>query len=350
MHNIIISPSGNLYGSEQVLVDLLLNTANSYIVYIPTNSKLATEIESLKLRHTIKHYSLKSLKLFYFKFALLLLFNRVNKIYVNEGGHIRYVKLLAKFFPSAKFFVHLRIIEDTDIKRTGIKVPSNITFLTVSNFMMEHLKHIKNKKLIYDPYNFISYQNKINSDIQKEFRAGIVGRIVENKGLNDILSFFNFLIDSDSHKIYSFHFFGDVFTNNKTNELVTELKNLKNIKITFHGFVSDKESIYKDIDCVLNFSRFESLGRIFFEALDFEKPIISFNSGGISELAKLHKLQDLLIEYDSENKWHKEILSKLDKVRTDYNKYQHRIREQLQVSLDLFSIKNYTAQLESMIR
>lgn len=347
---IIISPSGNYYGSEQVLVDFLLSSSKNFIVYIPVNSRLAIEIKSLKLKHEIKYYTIKSLKLFYIKIFLMILLKKVDKIYVNEGGHIKYIKLLAKFFPSAKFFVHIRIIEDTDIKRTGSILPTNIKFITVSNFMMEHLSHIKNKVMIYDPYNFRHNQINFSTDVRSELRIGIVGRIVENKGLKDIISFINYLIETDSYQNYSFHFFGEVFPNNTTEELVSELKNIKNIKITFHGFVSEKQTIYDGIDCLVHFNKFEPLGRIFFESLQYEKPLLGFNSGGIAELAKLNNMQDLLIEYDDENKWHKELLKKLEIVRTDYNKFQQRIREQLPATADLFSVQKYTTALESMIR
>lgn len=347
---IIISPSGNYYGSEQVLVDFLLNSSNYYTVYIPFNSRLAAEIQSLKLKHIIKHYSLRFLKLFYLKIALLFLFRRVNKIYINEGGHIRYIKLLAKLYPSAKFFVHLRILEDTELKRTGKIITPNITFITVSNFMLEHLKHIGNKVMIYDPYNFSNYLCKNNTDVKKELRIGIVGRIVANKGIKDILGFFKFLIINDSAKNYSFHFFGEVFYDKETIELITEIKNLKNIKIKFHGFISNKRLIYENINCLLHFNKYEPLGRIFFEALEYHKPLIGFNSGGIAELANINCLQDLLIEYESENKWYKEMLSKLEKVRSDYTIYQQRLREQLPLSSDLFNVQKYAMKLDLMFR
>ena len=40
MKSIIISPSGNLYGSEQVLIDYLDLTSLDHKVYIPANSLL----------------------------------------------------------------------------------------------------------------------------------------------------------------------------------------------------------------------------------------------------------------------------------------------------------------------
>lgn len=87
MKSIIISPSGNLYGSEQVLIDYLVQTKNNYTVYVPKSSVLESELHQLNTHHSIRSFNSKILQLFYFKFFVLLLFGlnrKMSSLYLHK--------------------------------------------------------------------------------------------------------------------------------------------------------------------------------------------------------------------------------------------------------------------------
>ena len=132
---IIISPSGGWYGSEQMLFGHLQHSHDSYKVYVRSGGKLSTELKQLN-KHQIVAFS--NLKLFYLKVFFLLLFSKVNSVYINEGGHINYVKILSKIFKKARFVVHIRLVEDCEKNRT-VGLRSNVYLVCVSDFIRNRI-------------------------------------------------------------------------------------------------------------------------------------------------------------------------------------------------------------------
>src|SRR5210317_146486 len=91
----IISPSGNYYGSEQTLNSFLNNTRVTYNVYVKYVEGGFYSILNKGKPHKLFKFS--NIPLLYIRLAFVLLF-KYNTIYINEGGHIRYIKILAKIF------------------------------------------------------------------------------------------------------------------------------------------------------------------------------------------------------------------------------------------------------------
>ncbi len=335
---IIISPSGNLYGSEQVLIDFLENSQEKYIVYVPVRSPLFNKLMSSKT-HNIYPYNLKQLKLLYIKIFFRLLFNKKQNIYINEAGHIRYIKLFARFFTYKNFFVHIRIIEDTNKKRLGT-LPVNIKLITVSDFMKSKLDGYK-CEMLYDPYPF-SENNFNNNTVNNPFRIGIVGRITKTKGFDLIESFISEINKSTYKEDFCFNFYGDINDDAK-NSFNNLLSN--NLNLEYHGFVADKNKIYKNIDILLHFNTNESLGRIILEALDFNKPFICSNGGGTGEIVKLLELNESGISFGLDN-WQSELLRKLIDIKNNYKHYVDLVKQAKLRAKNIFSVHNYVNKLE----
>ena len=272
MKTIIISPSGNLYGSEQVLIDYLQSGNSKHKVYVPAKSLLFNFLSKINIKYS-NYSNLWFLYLFVF---IDLLFRSYSTVYLNEAGHSKYISYLAVIFKNKKFVIHIRLLEDCNSNRYPLGHLSNITFVTVSEFISNNFPYPS--KVIHDGYNFTKNNNWV-SEIDNTIKIGIIGRITKSKGFDEFISLFNHI----SHLDVEFHFFGDVSSDV---ELISSMNDIQNAhKIMFHGFVESKDLIYSNINLVLHLNKQESLGRIFFEALDYGIPLIGFHKGGIGEIS-----------------------------------------------------------------
>lgn len=245
MKNIyVISPSGKFYGSEQVLFDFLKTTEQRYHVFAPQGMFYDKLIEQGK--HHIHQFS--SVNKMYLRIMLDMLVGRCDGVYINEGGHSRYIRFLSQLFPHKRFFIHVRLLEDCAMNRLGTKRP-NIEYISVSQYITEEVK--KNTGIdchtihdLYVPTQKMTYRPVPDSDV---IRAGIVGRVTDTKGLADVVSFCRYVEGlSELPKKLELHFYGAI---NEQSELATSFVNesasYKKVKCVFHGFVNDKELIYR---------------------------------------------------------------------------------------------------------
>ena len=341
---VIISPSGNFYGSEQVLYDFLLKSENEYTVYVPGNGRFIQRLRSLN-KHNVKIIG-SNIKLFYIKLFWLLCLGQYKSIYVNEGAHIRYIKMLASFFRQKKFTVHIRITEDTLPSRIGA-LPGNVILICISQYIRNLIKDpaIKNIETIYDLYVLGKRDGKgVNTNAENNnVKVGVIGRVTNSKGLKEIVTFCDFL-ERTSVKNIEVNFFGDV--EKELPDVLTFLEkasNYKNVSIKFHGFQESKDAIYSSIDLVVHLNKLEPLGRIFLESLDYGVPIIGFNEGGIGEMAKLLALEDCMVNSDAN--WPENLYYKIVHVKAAHNKYAE-ARKKMNV---YFSATSYCEQVEAII-
>ena len=82
---ITISPSGNLYGSENLFLDYLCTIELNHIVFVPKNSQFEHWLKSQKWNHQVIGFNPKSLKFFYAYLFLFVSFKRNKSVYLNEG-------------------------------------------------------------------------------------------------------------------------------------------------------------------------------------------------------------------------------------------------------------------------
>lgn len=326
MKKIIISPSGNLYGSENVLFDYL-NYSNIEFetVYVPRNSQFHSKLKKAQFR--TKPY--QNLLFLYFELFLRLLTEKIDTVYCNEGGHIRYIELLASTFQRINFVIHIRINEDVNRAKSKRK---NIKFISISRTIFDGI-NIGN--LIYDGYNF-ELMNSWNVLVEKVIKVGIVGRITLTKGIG----FFTQEFIDNCGSLIEFHFYGDIDNDFKQSKLFEELISRQNI--SFHGFFPNKDLIYKNVDVILHLNENEPLGRIFFESIDFGVPFIGVNSGGIGEIASIidypyvyNQMNISLVLYGlSNNRWSFD-LEQLQYARENAIKH--------------FSINNYSKEIDKLL-
>ena len=137
-----------------------------------------------------------------------------------------------------------------------------------------------------------------------------------------------------------FHFFGDI-----DNKLLTTT-NYKSLSarsnVFFHGFIKEKKRIYDRIDLLLHVNENEPLGRIFFESLDYGVPFIGLNGGGIAEIAEMLDYPYIFSKLDLPKALNGLLIQEweFDLLRLELSRKE---------SLDVFSILNYSKQIDRLL-
>jgi glycosyltransferase involved in cell wall biosynthesis len=327
MVNILITPSGKLYGSENVLYDYLIHSKLEFdFIFVPESSPFQKKLEQINLRTK----SFNNVKHLYFKLFFKLLTSKVKFVYCNEAGHIRYIYLLTKVFPQTMFIVHVRILEDTHRIRLS---KHNLKVITISQTIQNEVK-IANH-LVYDGYHFNEIRNWQLPNSSK-LRVGVVGRLTTSKGIE----FFTETFFQNCGSRIEFYFYGDIDCMSEKSDIINRLKIRNNVYL--EGFVKDKNQIYSSVDILLHVNENEPLGRIFFESLDYGTPFIGINKGGIAEIAKQINYPYVL----EKNQLAQALL------RISFNKWTfdiQKLEDSRNYAMDFFSCEKYTSRIDNLL-
>ena len=338
MSLLIISPSGRFYGSEQVLYDYLAETSLQADVYVPSAGIFKDKLKALGSKHRIVLYNASSIALFYLRVFWFLVTGKYKTIYCNEAGHVKYISLLARIFRKKKFFIHVRLNEDTDPGRWLGDRGDNLKVFVISDHIQSQLSFPAIR--LYDPYRFASGVNSL-TECKEPMKIGIIGRISINKGFDHLISLLNYLKTEGA--TYDFIVYGEPDQELITSGSLEILKAHPNVQLM--GFCDDKDTIYRSIDCVLHLCPTEPLGRIFLESIDFNIPLVGFKSGGIGEIGKMTGLDELLVNPDG-NDVTATLANALGLVRSEYQRLVRRVTEKKEIASTLFDSKTYAAKLD----
>lgn len=324
---IIISPSGNLYGSENVLFDYLKHSKLKFeFIFVPQFSLFKEKLDQSDF-HT-KGFT--NLKLLYCRVLFKVVTSKVKTVYCNEAGHVRYINKIAWLFPKVNFVVHVRILEDTVRIKYSLR---NLKFVTISQIIQQGL-HIDSFN-IYDGYHFSVLRNW-HSLPSGKLVVGIVGRITPSKGIGLFTNEFFQICGAN----LEFHFYGDIDKDFHNQDVFRNLIVQENVIL--EGFITDKNQIYRGIDVLLHVNEFEPLGRIFFESLDFGIPFIGISKGGISEIA-----EQIGYPYVFEKNELAQVLSDLATYKWTFN--SQILEQSRKKALEVFSIVNYASQIDKIL-
>lgn len=164
---------------------------------------------------------------------------------------------------------------------------------------------------------------KIKKPIFKSnsFKLLYVGRLELRKGTEEFINSLNEILTKNPNITIDIvgkdipQAPGDIFYKDYFKQTVN--KNLQN-RVKFYGFVNDKslQKFYKNCDCLIAPSRYESFGLIFLEAFRYGKPVIGTRAGGIPEIVKENKT-GLLVDINNSDQISKAVLKifKNEKLR-----------------------------------
>ena len=335
---IIVSPSGSFYGSEQVLQSHLDYTKQCFTVFVPANSFSYKKLKQ-KQKHNVCSFS--NIKSLYLNIFLKLLFYRYNTLYINEGGHIKYARLIAKLLPFVNVVVHIRLVEDTTPSRLG-KLPKNLKLISISSFIRELLLPEYTSIKIFDPLD-VSNVSKQRFEFNKQcIRIGIIGRVSLSKGLYNYEKLFSYYFSLQDLKNIQFIFFGDVIDKEKEAlEFFDKYSGPNFSQVEFKGFVKDQEKIFSSIDAILHLNEKEPLGRIGLESWARGIPFVCFNAGGCKEINQTLEMERFSLSLDTN--WEEEVIDLISSLDNFSNTEQDTARLNLQ---SYFSIDRYVEQLE----
>lgn len=334
---IIVSPSGNFYGSEQVLFDHMRYSDFTYEIYVPQASVFAQKLKST--RHRIREFT--SPVTLYARIFLRLLSGKYRTVYINEAGHSRYINLLARIFPGFRFLVHVRIMEDTLPEKWQQLRQQNTTLITISAFLQQSLK--PTSIMVRDLYDFPESVKRHLPSENPEKNVAIVGRVSYSKGFLSLVALVEMIAGIKRNNAFFLNIYGDISNDVKNDPGLAVLQ--AHSFVRFHGFVNSQE-IYRNNELVLHLSKREPLGRIFFEAISAGRPMVGFNAGGIGEIAGLCGLDEFMVEESSDEI--KNLLEKITEVLS-----MHGLSEILDKALikmkKEFGVERYVSKMDSLI-
>ena len=122
--------------------------------------------------------------------------------------------------------------------------------------------------------NVISYwmsKKNINNLTTKVPTFGYLGRINQNKGIEDLLEVFNSIKDEYELKI------GGVGEESYVNKIKKNINQSQNKKIEFLGYVENQDKFFQKIDFFVFPSYSEGLGLVLLEAMSYQKICITRN-------------------------------------------------------------------------
>ena len=344
---IVVSPSGKYYGSEQMLHEHLIFTKKKFRVFVKSDGDYFEILKKSKMNHTFEEFS--NVILLYLNIFFLLLFKDYKSVYLNEGGHIRYVKLLAKYFSKKKFIVHVRLVEDTHKVRLKDFIYPNMHLICVSDFIRHEIiknnPKIKTEKIetVHDYY--VKNQIKtVSAKVQDTIRVGVVGRVSSAKGVSLASKFLEYWDNNISRKMECY-FYGDVVDSDiDVKTFKAKTLSYSNVTVLFKGFVNDKDVFFDTFDVVIHFNAFEPFPRIYFDAMARIKPVVGFNSGGIKEQAAIFDQENKLVDlFDG---WPSVMSHKIITVHDNLERCQNKILEKHFLFKDKLNVFNYMTEIE----
>lgn len=365
-----ISHYSHLYGANKMLLTLLIyfhNHGYDISVLFPSKGRMTEKLDELNIPYkVIPYYSsflyikrtikfiayplLMLLDFITFPFILLHIKNfNPDIIYSNTSAeNLGYfvAKILKK-----KHITHVHefmsrnhgvsFIGGNEFKRKFINKSTGAIFVTksVAKDVMNNDFNSKKHIIIYNglqcPIVNISTERK-----SRPYHYGIVGILSAGKRQDVAIKYFKKVVEMYPSSIL--HIYGDKEGSYKRYlfHLVKKLGLESNI--IFHGFVQDIETIYKEIDILLVFSKLEGFGLVTAEAMYRGIPVIGYDDAGTSELIEDNQSGYLFTDEESFQERIKLLHCISNYERIKENAYQR--------AISLFKENDYCSSIETFVR
>jgi glycosyltransferase involved in cell wall biosynthesis len=351
MKNIlVIEPSGLLYGSELVLLDILTNTDKDkyhYTVVIPkknTFSKLLENhniefVELLDIKSTQKKLSS------YIKLYQYIKIHNPDLIFVNQAGIQKVISYIANAF-KIPVVTEISTLEDgLLVSKFKNKLHEQVmTYICNSDFIASKVNIPNEKKtVLYYGYEWKQLNPNIN-DNKDPFKIALLGRISESKGHFLLVEAIADLVKRRTDFNIKIYFIGDAPHPSIEENLRSIIQFYGLVEIfVFRGFQTNIKQELNNMNIMVIPSIQEPFGRIYCESAEAKLPCVVANSGGLGELAERFNLGiqfeglnandlSLKIEYSFDNYEH---------IKKQYQNEAHSILHRL-------NKKDYIHQIETI--
>ena len=311
MKNILILHGSNdLYGASKVLLNIVdcLNE-NGYRVHVILPSHGNLDDILINKVHKLGHYNLGVFRKKYLNFFGL--FNRFYKIikstiyifkYINKNKvdlvysntSVIWSGVLASYFSKRKNLVHMHEIPyGSNIYNfvSGFFFKYFVdSIIVVSKKVRNHWGSFINLKKIKVIYNYSQYLETNNSkktnEKKSEFTITNISRIVPQKGIDYLIEISKELLKFD--KKFRINIIGDNLLGSEKYlhflKTKVEKNNLKK-NVFFRGFKNDIKSVILESDLILQTPvKPDSLPTVIIDSLTLNRPVVSTDTGGCSEI------------------------------------------------------------------
>ena len=311
MKNILILHGSNdLYGASKVLlniVDCLHEKGFQVHVILPFHGDL--DYKLIHKVHKLSHYNLGVFRKKYLNFFGL--FDRFYKIIKSTSRIFNYIKkneidlvysntsviwsgVLASFLSKRKSLVH---IHEIPYGSNIYNIVSGFFFkyfadsiIVVSKKVRDHwgsFVNLKKIKVVYNYSQFFETDNSKKTNQKKsEFKISNISRIVPQKGIEYLIEISKELLKFD--KKFRINIIGDTLTGseNYLHFLKNNLeKNNLEKNVFFKGFKNDIKRTIVESDLILQTPiKPDSLPTVIIDSLALNRPVISTDTGGCSEI------------------------------------------------------------------
>lgn len=274
----------------------------------------------------------------------------VECIYSNssmENTGILMAKLLGK-----RHFWHIREFGFKDYTYTHLGgdffkrkvLAQSDQLIAISRSIADYIHLPKKTALIPNGIFYIDELATLGSrnTVPTVINLGLVGIIGNTKNQKRALELLKNLLETTTLKLH-LNFYGGVGEEPYANELKNNITEygLKE-HVTFHGFVNDKGTIYRNIDLLLMCSLNEAFGRVTVEAMAYGIPVVGFDNAGTGEL--IDDCENGLLYDDI----HKTLENAVTSLIMDKNLYR-RVSKNANLSAQRYSVERYGSRILSLI-
>lgn len=363
-----ISHYSHLYGANKMLLTLLLyfhNHGYNVSALFPSKGKMTEKLDELNIPYkVIPYYSSflyikRTIKFIAYPLLMLLDFitfpfillhiKKFNPDIIYSNTSAENLGYFVAEILKKKHITHVHefmsknhgsiFIGGNKLKRKFLDRSAGVIFVTksVAKDVMGNDFNSKKHVIIYNglPYPILNIHKK---EISHPQAYGIVGILSSGKRQDVAIKYFKQICKIDPSS--RLHIFGDGPNKKHLYNIVRELELTSNI--IFHGFVQDIETIYKEIDVLLVFSKLEGFGLVTAEAMYRGIPVIGYDDAGTSELIEDKQSGYLFTDEKSFQK-------AVEKLQLTEN--YKRIKENAYTrAISLFSEQRYCSNIETFIK
>ncbi|MFA5190449.1 MAG: glycosyltransferase [Verrucomicrobiia bacterium] len=295
----VVEPSGNLYGSELALLDLLegLDPARLRLeVILPHGKPFAAKLSGLGVANfcllppDMLHRSKVSKVWNYAQLAWHWWHSKPDLVYVNQGGILRPVSAIARRL-RLPMLCQLQTIEDAQWVSSLKDIHDRVSSFVCNSAFTAKSAHVPADRLstIYQGYKFKGLQcPRLATRMPSQpVVVGLLGRICRGKGHDLIVEAAGRLKQSGVNR-FRFRFIGHA-TEPEEQRLIEELVAQHNVRdsIEFLGHREDVGAELAALDLLAIPSVVaEGFGRILCEAAEAQVPVLLADFGGLGELSR----------------------------------------------------------------
>jgi glycosyltransferase involved in cell wall biosynthesis len=296
IHIAVIEPSGNLYGSELALLDVLMGLDRRVFeprVYLPRGAAFSDRLaaagipfEEILLPRA--HTQPRGRKAFtYLKLAARLRQQPPDLLYINEAGILRPMRQIAAWL-RLPMLCQVTTVEDARwISGFATKDRQVMAYVCNSDFTAAQTDvPAEVKSVVYLGYRPKGLFTRDVARPREPFRAGIIGRICILKGHALLIDALTVLRKRRPDLSLEVRFIGDTLSPKEWSDWRARIGQASlSDMISARGYRADIKAELAELDVLLIPSLGEAFGRILCEAAEAGVPVLLADSGGLGELS-----------------------------------------------------------------